>query len=209
MPTILTNALLTIGFHHVSNFANMVPSQVEDLQDYRIGGAWPTDLDFFTKRRSMFMIRHGAVWLFNRPDAYLGGGHPGRVAPFRGQPTLTSNQVVELATKTVQQLCKPGALIDWLRPVVRRYREPGDGPELPIYELAWFNVRQGVPTVSVEVDARDGHLGSVSLFDPAFYDLAFAWEMRRRVCVTNSDDAEAAQRLKSEQARRRAFPYPS
>src|SRR5882724_1541289 len=102
---ILTNALLSIGFSLIANFTNtiavpceQVPTRIEDLREYSIGGvSSPTDLVLVHRRGTVFDVKHGAVTRFLSPDSLTHLQDPTLLPQFRGTPHLTSTQIVELA----------------------------------------------------------------------------------------------------------------
>ena len=199
MPTILTNALLSIGFSLVANFTNvvpvpkaLVPTRVQDLRAYEIGsGSWPVDLNMAHKRGTYFEIKHGVVIEYCSPDSFLHNQNPSSIARFKGAATLSSNEVLKLAEQVVRRLARQSDPIAGRPAKVDRLRDWGTGTDMPFYSVSWPTDRSNEPLSPawVEVDARSGEVASINLGGSyAFFDLSFSWEMRKRTYIPDASD---------------------
>jgi hypothetical protein len=212
---VLTNALLSIGFSLVSNFANVVempaevlPRRVEELREYFIGDPHsPIDLYLVHRGGTMFGIRDGAVTMFESPGSYIKLQDPSRVPEFFGEPTLSSNQVLELATKTIEKLVRTTNPIANIKPLVERPKKI-NGKEIPFYEISWpkphytpgFGYFAGL-----EIDARNGRITALQLHDPGFCDYEFAQAISNRVYIADAPKTVA----KTNAPFRRVLPCPT
>src|SRR3954452_21862682 len=107
-----TNALLSIAFAIVTNFANIlelppqsVPQSKSDLEAYRIGSGpySPTDVYLRHKSGSEFWIRNGVVRTFETPDSFFNLQDTRLIPKFVGSSQMTTNEVLDLATDTMRQ----------------------------------------------------------------------------------------------------------
>src|SRR5580765_8008716 len=111
-----TNELLSIAFSLISNFTGVVnvppqgvPHSPADLT--RIGLINPTtrfDLWLVQREGYEYWISDGILQGYASPDSYFRRPKPDEPTRLRGQPTLSSNQVVELATRILSRLGKTG-----------------------------------------------------------------------------------------------------
>lgn len=236
---ILTNALLSIGFALVSNFTKVVPvpvdavpARIEDLKEYFVGSTlWPVDLSLVHRRGTAFGIQHGTVCGFMSPDAFeFAQFDREHISRYYGTPTLSSNEVFDLAERTVRHLAKrtllpgpqsplfsgisigetwPGDPLAGLQSHVQRMLASSQGPELPYYTVMWMNPKRDTCAATVEIDARNGEIVAVHLLDERFYDLAFAWKMRNEVYTPDLPKAPNPANPASGKARTRVLPCPS
>ena len=182
-----TNALLTIAFSLISNFTNVVHVPPEGVPHSRadltkIGIINPTtrfDLWLVQREGYEYWIRDGVVQGYASPDSFFRGQGLDVPARLRGRPTLSSNQVVELATGILGRLGKTGNPAEKIRPTVKT---PGEA-DLPFYLLRWPVSTNALisPAAELEIDARDGSVVAVELSAEEYYDPAFAREISNRV----------------------------
>ena len=182
-----TNALLTIAFSLISNFTNVVHVPPEGVPHSRadltkIGIINPTtrfDLWLVQREGYEYWIRDGVVQGYASPDSFFRGQGLDVPARLRGRPTLSSNQVVELATGFLGRLGKTGNPAEKIRPTVKT---PGEA-DLPFYLLRWPVSTNALisPAAELEIDARDGSVVAVELSAEEYYDPAFAREISNRV----------------------------
>lgn len=214
---ILTNTLLSIGFSIVSNFANVVPippeqlpTRVEDCQQVGVilpPLVWSFDLGLIHKRGTFFHISNGAVFIYRSAGSYAGAQYPEEIPRFTGLASLSTNQVVELATRTVERLVKKGPNpIAGLPPKVfhegnEEYRGDGKKSEfygkIPFYTVTWPDRTRmaGFETAAlVEIDARNGSITQVQLWDEAFEDQALLQVISNRVYLPDPPKADAGAR---------------
>jgi hypothetical protein len=139
-----TNELLSIAFSLIANFTNVVhvppqgvPHSPADLT--RIGLINPTtrfDLWLVQRDGYEYWIRDGVVQGYASPDSFFRGQGLDVPVRLRGQPTLSSNQVVELATGILGRLRKTGNPAEKIRPTVKTAGQP----DLPFYLLTDFRI---------------------------------------------------------------------
>src|SRR6185295_13042536 len=106
---IATNALLSIGFSIISNFANVVPipegyvpQSRSDLQAVVVGSPYsPTDLYLIHKRGTSFWIRDGVVYRYLHPGSLFELQNSDQLYRYEGTSKLTSNDVIRVATETL------------------------------------------------------------------------------------------------------------
>ena len=186
-----TNALLSIGFAIVANFTNIVhvppaevPTTINDLQKYIVGSPnRPIDLSLQLKNGAYYWIFEGVVQGFESPGTYFQGQDFKNVAKYGGIPNLDSNQVRELATRTLESLAKTGNPVAGLSPRVRKAAPTSDGREIPFYLLTWPG-RTNSPcdvAAEVEIDARTGQIVRLQLWDKGFLDLPYSRKIRDKV----------------------------
>jgi hypothetical protein len=198
MPTILTNALLSMGFSLVANFTNvvpvppdLVPTRVDDVRAYEIGsGSWPVDINMASKRGGYFEIKHGVVIEYSSPTSLLHNQDPNSLERFRGTASLDSKEVLKLAEQVVRRLARRGDPIAGRLGKVDRLRDWNTGAFMPFYRVTWPNSSPDEPLspADIEIDARNGQIVSVWLGGFTFYDLAFSWEMRKRAYIPDPLD---------------------
>ncbi len=185
-----TNALLNVGFTIIASFANLagipddsVPKTPADLRKYIVGSPRsPTDIFLFHSNGTSFRIEEGAVQHFESPGSYFRLQDRSLVPRYTGLPTLSSNQVVELATHTVERLAREGNPIASVAPIVRTPK-PYRGATIPFYEVTWPKTNQNQSLdcyASVEIDARNKQVVALLLRDPGFNNHSLATELARR-----------------------------
>jgi len=182
-----TNQLLSIAFSLIANFTNVVhvppqgvPHSRADLT--RIGIINPTtrfDLWMVQREGYEYWIRDGVVQGYASPDSFFRGQGLDVPDRLRGRPTLSSNQVVELAIGILSRLGKTGNPAEKIRPTVKTTGQA----DLPFYRLRWPVSPDPLiaPVAEVEIDARDGSVVAIELRAPEYYDPAFAREISNRV----------------------------
>jgi hypothetical protein len=185
---IATNELLKIGFAIVAGFTNVVqiqrgavPTTAADLAKFVAGGPAPvpsTSLYLLDRRGNEFWIKDGTVYQFSSPGSYKELQNPSAISKFKGAPVLTSNQVVALATKTLQGLAKQGDPTEALRPSVR---VPRASDQIPFYWITWPSTNRNGYSAFIEIDARSGFVTYLHLVSRSFYDYAFALQISNRV----------------------------
>jgi hypothetical protein len=197
---IRTNLLVSIGLALVAKFADIVhipakgiPHTTNDLSGWMVGHpSMPTNLDLvlFQSKGVAYWVRDGGVDYFrtpgslfylqdafNRPHAEWAQGF----RRFYGTPTLTSNQVVRLATATLRRLTVHGDPLT-SRPLVVQPAGMIGGHPLPYYTLTWVDTNHFSGYVAqVEVDARGGWITSMDLTATNFHDYALAARIAQRV----------------------------
>jgi hypothetical protein len=182
-----TNELLSIAFSLITSFTNVVnvppqgvPHSPADLT--RIGLINPTtrfDLWLVQREGYEYWIRDGVLQGYASPDSFFRGQGLDVPVRLRGQPTLSSNQVVELATAILARLGKTGNPAERIRPKV----ETAGQPDLPFYLLRWPVSTNPLvsPAAEMEIDARNGRVADIHLWAHEYQDLAFAREISNRV----------------------------
>jgi hypothetical protein len=191
---VLTNELLSIGFALVTNFAavvgtpdSAVPRKAEDLREFTAGDpASPVNLYLAHRTGTMFGIRNGAVTMYEAPGSYRHMQDPGLIPTLLGAPALNSNQVIELATRTVTALVKGTNPIANVQPAIKPAGRTLWGAEVPFYQVMWRKPKHTGGFgyfASVEVDARTGRITSLDLHDPGFYNYDLAREMMAKIYI--------------------------
>jgi len=186
---VLTNALLSIAFGIVANFTNVVPipdeavpKRVEDLARFIVGSpSSPLDMFLVDRKGTEFEISGGVVRHFDSPGSYFGLQDPRSIDRYRGSSQLSSNEVVEIARKTLQRLVRNG---DPLRkgPPFVLYAGISNGQRIPFCKVSWGGPVTSPDSVGeVEIDERDGRIVFLHLWHPAFLDYEFALEISNRV----------------------------
>lgn len=183
-----TNALLNFAFSIVATFTNAVsvppeavPQSVQDLASYTIGRGpfFPIDVYLRHKRGTHFIIGNGAVSYYTNPRSYFHLQDPELIPQWTGTAKLTTNEVVELATRTVRALVKSGDPLTNGGPVIRAagYYQ---GRLIPFYQISWPHPIWR-DTATVEVDARDGMIVTVDLLHDCFEDQDLAERIKSQV----------------------------
>ena len=203
---ILTNALLSIGFSLVAEFTNIVsvpadqvPTRVEDLARCVVGDPHsPIDFGFLHRNGASFTVTDGVVDRFTAPGSFMALRDPDLDPRFFGKAIMTSSQVLELATKTVERLARITNPIGNIKAVVKTGQRM-DGKEIPCYEITWPKpyYRPGFGYFAgVEIDARNGQITHLELHDPAFCNYALCEQISNRVylpdLLPNSNGANTA-----------------
>ena len=182
-----TNELLSIAFSLITSFTNVVnvppqgvPHSQADLT--RIGLINPTtrfDLWLVQREGYEYWIRDGVLQGYASPDSFFRGQGLDVPVRLRGRPTLSSNQVVELATGILGRLGKTGNPAEKIRPTVETARQA----DLPFYLLTWPVSTNPLvsPAAEMEIDARDGRVVDIHLWAQEYYAPAFAREISNRV----------------------------
>jgi hypothetical protein len=105
----------------------------------------------------------------------------GPVERFYGATTVTSNEVVQAAAQVVRLLAKGS---DPLAGAVLRFRRP-TSERIPFFMAEWRTAPDGhgadYAVASVEIDGRDRSIVRLTLFDPAFWDLALEKRIKAKV----------------------------
>lgn len=173
-----TNAALQFGLHMILQFTNLVhlppewvPDHESNLQRYLIAAPGKSlDIYLIHKSGTEFWIRHGTVVGFRTPGTYFEMQDASEGAKFVGKPNLSSNEVVALATNTINQLIKKGNPLEGLDPVVHVAPDL-QGSVRPIYEIVWpSRAASYASTARIEIDARSGQVTGLFLRDKGFYD---------------------------------------
>jgi hypothetical protein len=185
-----TNLLLSIGLHLVANFTNSVslpdeaiPKTREDLRSFVVGTPYsPVDLYLVAKSGPEFWIRDGTIHGFRSPDSFFQLQDPSRLKEFAGTSTLTTNELVDLATATLKRL-RPG---DGALPAGTPTILPAgayQGKPLPFFRVSWpARADSPVSTAcTLEIDGRSRKVVYVQLWDPAFYDMEVAGQISNQV----------------------------
>lgn len=187
-----TNQLLSIAFTIISSFTNVVhippdrvPQDRADLQKIVIGSPHsPLDLWLVHKRGDEFWICDGVVQQYQSPDSYFHLQNNAARSRLMGAQTISSNQVIEMATNILQRLAKTGNPVAMVKPTVKgtRYKE------LPFFLINWPNTNLmnygGLATV--EIDACKGRAVYVQVWTKEYYDLTLAQEISNRVYTPES-----------------------
>src|SRR5689334_8930435 len=105
-----TNALLSLTLALLTNFAPVVgippsdlPKTAQDLQKCVIGGTFDTDLHFIDRSGNAFWVSRGTVCRYRTPGSYKENTQSN--PDFKGEATLDTNEVINLAVRTVDRLC--------------------------------------------------------------------------------------------------------
>src|SRR5258706_751083 len=201
-----TNALLSIAFSMIVNFTNIVevppnavPQKPDDLVRCVIGSpSSPIHLILRHHSGTEFWIGHGAIYGYSCPESFFNLQYPASVEQFYGASTVSSNEAVQIAAQTLRQLAKDG---DPLAKAAPRIRYP-TSPRIPFFEISWLTpIHDGglERIATVEIDGRDRRIVRLSLFGPAFADLLFEQEIKKKVYTPDPPKPRPA--LKR-------FPYP-
>lgn len=225
-----TNALLSIAFSLIANFTNVVyvppedvPQSTNDLLTYGIGSPYSTvEVGMRHKAGTGFVIVDGAVQTYHNPRrSFYEMEQPWLATNFFGSPKLSSNEVLDLATRAVRGLVKTNALRELPTRLITSLAKTGDplrnlvvgishakpfqGHEIPFYQVVWHdtNVPPGAQhrVADVRVDARTGLIVSLSLADSAFCDPARTREIMAKVYKPDP--------VKPAPPKVRTLPYPA
>jgi len=189
-----TNLLLAVAFSMVTNFTSVVPvpesdipKSPQDLRIYRLGTVnSPVDAMVAGPTGAPYWLMGGVVQYFNSPQNYFREQSPERIGNYAGSPTLTSNQVVQVASDTLKRLAKSSSMPN----LAPRVAQAGvyKGKRVPFYRVEWPPVTRQGGTVGAEidVDARSGKIVLVHLLDVAFLDPAAARRIRDQVYTADS-----------------------
>lgn len=216
---ILTNAVLSIAFAVVSNFAykvgipqGEVPKTTNDLSSYTIGDPHsPLDVYLTHKSGAMFGIRDGAVNMFEARESFVHVQDSAHLKQLLGKSIVSSNQVLELATTIANRLVKGKNPLAGITPTLRSAGTNAEGREIPFYTIVWPKSHRtpGFDCLAaIEIDARDGRLSCLELHDPGFSDYTLTERL-----LTNLPKADVMEEAKLAPARSksyaRLFPSPS
>jgi hypothetical protein len=154
------------------------------------------DLGLIHRHGTIFTIRDGAVCYYVSGSSFAGARDPAQIPRFVGLATLTSNQIVEVAARTVEKLVKTGTNpIAGLAPKIfqegnEKYRVDGTEFEfygkIPFYIVSWPDPTRMAgfeSAANIEIDARNGSVTKVTLWDEAFEDHALLQVISNRVYV--------------------------
>jgi len=174
----------------IANFTNVVPvpgsdvpKGIGEIRSYVIGSPnSPTDVHLTGSTGVQFGIRDGAVYYFCTPQSFFREQNPSRVPQYAGTAVLSSNQVLALASNTLQHLTKARTP---LPPAKVRVKCGGffQGKSIPFYQIEWPKITQTshVNAADIEIDARTGRIVFLHLLDTAFFDAAFSQRIMERV----------------------------
>ena len=189
---ILTNVLLNIGLSLTAAFTNAVPipvgtapSDIKCFERVVFGSPEsPVDLFFRTHSGGEFWIHDGVVCRFSCTDSILQLQDPERVRDFSGMLTLTSNEVVDIATTVVERIARKGNPTANLKPTVQTF-EVGKR-RLASYAITWPDtnmIGSFKHAAILEIDARKGQVVFMDLRAPGFYDFSFAQQISNTAYV--------------------------
>jgi hypothetical protein len=192
-----SNLLVGLALTLVSNFTASVHIPYESVQcrasptaRLRIGSLYsPVDVFLMYSNGTSFWIRDGAVESFESPRSYFHLQDPTRISTFTGRGLLSSNQVLDLATKTIRGLAHGNSPIEGVRPKIEcGFPEP-NGDEVPFYRITWPTHKHPIfdTIAQIEVDARDGTIVFLQVLDPSFFDYTFARTMSNCVKSVSND----------------------
>jgi hypothetical protein len=182
-----TNALLSIAFSLIANFTNVVPVQPEAVpqnqQDLVKLVVRPQPLSVYLIHRlgTEFWIDWGIVRGYRSPGSYF-TGESLPPSNYFGTARFTSNDVVEIAARAMRRLAKRDPLAGAVL-----VAEPAGrwGPPIPFFRLKWLTKPDptgAIDTIATaEVDARDGRIVGIKLYDESFMDRAFEKTVLGRV----------------------------
>jgi hypothetical protein len=182
-----TNELLSVAIALISNFTNTVhvppqsaPVEARDVVKFYVGlPGSPTDIFVTTAHGDWYGIHKGTVTRFTSVKSFFNHAEKAQWSDFTGEPTLNSNQVVDLATRTIQGLIKRGPSLTNVSPQMEQTVHY-EGKEIGIYELTWPNPERplGDKIAEVEIDARTGFVVQVHLWNRRFDDPAMEEKLR-------------------------------
>ena len=184
-----TNTFLSIGLALITNFGNLVhvppelvPRATSDLQHCVVGGPRsPFDLHVVHQRGTLFWIEDGAVIGYRGPGSFFAAQDIDHLNQYRGRARLSTNEVVELAEKTVRALLKAGDTITNSRPQIQLGGQFRDGENVPFYRVNWPGKGMFGYVAQIEVDARNGTIPALWIGGDQFRDPAYAAEISNRV----------------------------
>ena len=204
---ILTNAVLSLAIGLVSNFNGLVsvpdpgvPAGLQDLRRYHVDS--PNEVYLADRQGRDFLIKGGVVCRYSTPGSLSELGDLKRIPEFLGPPTMTSNEVVELATATIRKLVKSGDPLAGRVPLVRtdyKLREQ----QTPFYWVSWPDTNWYVRyAAAVEIDTRSRAVTFLELKHKGFFDPVFAQQMSNMVTVQDPPAPPMKRPV-------RLAPYPS
>jgi len=189
-----TNLLVAFALSIVANFTNVVPvpplvapQTTNDLEVCWVGRRYfPLDVYLKSKHGGQFWIANGIVNQYSyQADMYFGLQDPRRIPEFVGIAKLTSNQVFQLADRTVRGLVKNGDPLKGITPIIKSAK-PCDGKTVPYYDIKWPD--PAAPHLfykaRVQVNARTGYIVSLSADGEGFRDPVYFQEISNRVYKT-------------------------
>jgi|ERR1044071_26037 hypothetical protein len=182
-----TNQLLSIAFTMIANFTSIVhvppggtPHGRDDLGRLVVGSMRPdpASLVLVLKHGETFWIKDGVVEGYESPDSFFKGQSADVPDRLKGVATMSSNQVVDLASGLLGRLAKRGNPAAKLRPRVESAL-----PYAPFYNIEWRVSTDALvlPAAEAEIDARDGRVAYLHLWAQEYHDPAFAREITNRV----------------------------
>jgi len=184
-----TNTFLSISLTLISNLAEVVPlprqavpRSTNDLQRYVAGSPLiPTELTVVHRNGSQFWISHGVVTDFDTPGSYFSMQDPDLLPRFLGNATMTTQEVVELATNTFYRLGKNGNPLANAVPFLKDGGE-FNGQTIPFYQIFLHKTNNGITGAGdIEIDARKRQVVSMHLSHWDFYDDRMAQQISNRV----------------------------
>jgi hypothetical protein len=184
-----TNLLLSIGFSIITNFANVVhlpdnavPKSPADLQRCLIGSPYsPIDLFLEDRQEKCFEISDGVVCRYSSPDSFFEIQDPKLIPNYTGTSLLTTNDLMGIASVTVQRLVKHGNPVTNGPPKIV-YAGFYKGKRIPFFRIIWPNGNGGITdTAVVEIDGRTGQVVFARLWDTAFRDFVFGQKIKDQV----------------------------
>src|SRR6267154_448905 len=192
--------------------SDLVPTTPQDLKSYRVGDFHsPANLYLQHNRGTTFAIEDGAVWMYSTPGSYLSLQEPELIPRYFGTAALSSNQVLELATRTIERLARTTNPIANIRPTVKPV-DKVDGREIPFYVITWPKpyYRPGFGYFAgIEIDARSGQITHLELHDAAFCDYALAQRIRDSVNIPEPPRPPSERGPVAPKRRTRLFPCPT
>ena len=127
------------------------------------------------------MDRGWRRYTIQNAPSYFNLQEPEMLPKFLGATQFTSNQVLEVAEKSIRKLIKSGDPLVGLAPLIKsggRYREQ----TIHFYEVSWPVKNEGAGEAArIEIDARTGEVTSLILWDLGFRDQTFAQQLSRAV----------------------------
>jgi hypothetical protein len=223
-----TNALLSVAFSLIANFTNIVhvppaavPQSASGVESCVIGTPYsPVDVYIRHRKGTEFWISDGIVEQFRSPGSFFQLQNLDIITRYLGAPQLNSNQVLELATRTLQKLVRNGNPLANREPIVKeagKYRET----PIPFYRFTWPARKTGTTGATstkvdlrsemfgfiaeMEIDARTGEIEQLFLIDRSFHDYAFAEQITNRVYKPEPKPVEVAKKRTGQ----RILPVPA
>ena len=196
-----TNLVLAFSFSAISNLARLgefppqeFPRTTADLRKVDVMPIYKVFQAFLHDTNgSNFWVRDGIVRQFRSYDCFMQRQDDREIDRFRGQPTLTTNQVLEKATSFISRLGKDWNPIANVAP--RMSQEMGRNDEaVPFYWVSWPSTNKLVLTrysAFVEIDARKGWVTYFDLLDDGFYDRELASQIKKRAYTPDPRPARA------------------
>ncbi|HTI70005.1 MAG TPA: hypothetical protein VMF06_08565 [Candidatus Limnocylindria bacterium] len=186
-----TNELIRLGFGLVADFARLVddrpdwvPRSTNDCDRVVLASnRTPFSVAYLPKHGSHYWVSGGIVEAFDSPWSVQALDDPGLLPKLAGVPTLSSNEVMELANRTIAGLAKVGNPILGVVPIVKGPTTLPGGQIIPYYSIEW-PVSRGIQygrIAEIEIDAARRRISHVFLFDEGFKDRAFLEIISNRV----------------------------